>query len=44
MMKTGPIVLERIFNATTSKVWKALTDKNEMKNWYFDLEEFKVEF
>lgn len=41
-MKTKPIVLERIFNATTSKVWKALTDKNEMKNWYFDLEEFKA--
>ena len=42
-MKTQPIVLERIFNATTSKVWNALTDKNEMKKWYFDLEEFKAE-
>ena len=42
-MKTQPIVLERIFNATTSKVWNALTDKNEMKIWYFDLEEFRPE-
>ena len=42
-MKTQPIILERIFNANTSKVWKALTDKNEMKNWYFDLKEFKAE-
>ena len=37
------IVLERLFNASTTTVWKALTDKNEMKNWYFDLAEFKAE-
>jgi len=37
-----PIVLERTFNAPVSKVWKALTDKNEMKKWYFDLAEFKA--
>jgi uncharacterized protein YndB with AHSA1/START domain len=24
-------------------VWKAITDKNEMKNWYFELEEFRPE-
>ena len=42
-MKTHPIVLERIFNANALKVWKALTDENEMKYWYFDLEEFKAE-
>lgn len=38
-----PIVLERLFYAPVSKVWKAITDKHEMKNWYFDLAEFKVE-
>lgn len=38
-----PVVVERLFNATASKVWKAITDKNEMKNWYFDLAEFKPE-
>ena len=42
-MENKPIVLERIFNAPISKVWKAITDKNEMKKWYFDLEEFKAE-
>lgn len=42
-MNTQPIVIERKFNAPVSKVWKAITDKNEMKKWYFDLEEFKAE-
>jgi uncharacterized protein YndB with AHSA1/START domain len=42
-MDNQPIVLERILNASISKVWKAITDKDEMKNWYFDLEEFKAE-
>jgi uncharacterized protein YndB with AHSA1/START domain len=42
-MSTEPIIVERTFDAPVSKVWKALTDKNEMKNWYFDLQEFKAE-
>ena len=25
------------------KVWNAITDKDEMKKWYFDLAEFKPE-
>jgi uncharacterized protein YndB with AHSA1/START domain len=37
-----PIVLEHVFNAPPSKVWKALTDRIEMKKWYFDLAEFKA--
>jgi hypothetical protein len=41
LMNHRPIILERLFNAPTSKVWAALTDKNEMKKWYFDLAEFK---
>jgi uncharacterized protein YndB with AHSA1/START domain len=42
-MKTDPFTIERTFNAPVSKVWKALTDKDEMKKWYFDLAEFKPE-
>ncbi len=42
-MDNQPIVLERVFNMPVSKVWKAITDKNEMKKWYFDLAEFKPE-
>jgi len=35
------IVIEQTFNAPIAWVWKALTDKDEMKRWYFDLKEFK---
>lgn len=40
-MKNQPIELELLLNAPVSSVWKAITDKNEMKQWYFDLAEFK---
>jgi uncharacterized protein YndB with AHSA1/START domain len=36
-----PIVKEVVLDAPPSRVWKALTDKNEMKQWYFDLEAFE---
>jgi len=38
-----PFIIERIYQAPISKVWKAITDKDEMKYWYFDLSEFKAE-
>jgi len=38
-----PIVIERIYNVPAKTVWSAITDKNEMKKWYFDLSEFKPE-
>jgi uncharacterized protein YndB with AHSA1/START domain len=39
----GIIVIERIYNAPVEKVWKAITDKEEMKKWYFDIPDFKPE-
>jgi len=42
-MKTTPIIKEVILHAPASNVWKAITDKDEMKQWYFDLKEFKPE-
>ena len=42
-MENHMIILERLFSAPVAKVWHAITDKNEMKNWYFDLAEFKPE-
>jgi uncharacterized protein YndB with AHSA1/START domain len=42
-METEPFVIERVFEAPISKVWKAITDKEDMKHWYFDLKEFKPE-
>lgn len=42
-MESTPFVIERTYNAPIKKVWKAITDKDEMKQWYFDLPEFKPE-
>jgi len=35
------VVLERTLNAPVARVWKALTDVDQMRVWYFDLKEFK---
>ncbi|MEO6305981.1 MAG: SRPBCC domain-containing protein [Bacteroidia bacterium] len=42
-MKNEPFVIERTLNAPIEKVWSAISNKDEMKNWYFDLAEFKPE-
>ncbi|MEL7586202.1 MAG: SRPBCC domain-containing protein [Prolixibacteraceae bacterium] len=42
-MENRIVAVEKLFSVTIDKVWKAITDKNEMKQWYFDLEEFKAE-
>ena len=42
-MKAQPFTIERTFNAPVAEVWKALTQKELMKEWYFDLAEFKPE-
>lgn len=42
-MKNEPFVIERTYNTSIEKVWKAITDKDEMKQWYFDIEKFKPE-
>ena len=43
-MKNEPIIVERMFNAPVDKVWKAVTDKDQMRQWYFNaLEDFKPE-
>ena len=42
-MKTQPFTIERTYNASISRVWKAITDKDEMKKWYFDIASFKPE-
>lgn len=42
-METKPLIVERTYNAPIEKVWKAITDRSQMKEWYFDLEDFKPE-
>lgn len=38
-----PIIVEYKINVSIEKVWKALTNKNEMKSWYFDIPDFELE-
>ncbi len=38
-----PIVIERTFSVPTIKAWQAITYRDEMAKWYFDLKEFKPE-
>ncbi|GAA0544266.1 SRPBCC family protein [Chitinophaga japonensis] len=42
-MQNEPLILERTYNAPVDKVWKAITDKDNMKQWYFNIPEFKPE-
>jgi uncharacterized protein YndB with AHSA1/START domain len=42
-MENSAYVIEQTYQAPASQVWKAITDKDEMKLWYFDLPEFKPE-
>ena len=42
-MKTQPLIMERTYRAPIEKVWKAITDRDQMKQWYFEFEEFKPE-
>ena len=42
-MDAEPIIVEKLFDASTATIWEALTDKDIMKQWYFDLEDFKAE-
>ena len=41
-MNNEPIVIEKILNAPVDKVWDAISNKEQMKKWYFDLEKFEA--
>jgi uncharacterized protein YndB with AHSA1/START domain len=42
-MNNEPIIVERIINAPSEKVWQAITDKNVMIKWGFDVTDFEPE-
>jgi uncharacterized protein YndB with AHSA1/START domain len=41
-MNNKVFTIERIFEANSKDVWAAITKKELMKQWYFDLPEFKT--
>ena len=43
MKNPEPIIVEQTFQVSAGKVWQALTDKEQMKHWYFHLKEFVPE-
>ena len=38
-----PLVVERVFDAPVERVWQALTNKEELKHWSFDIPDFEPE-
>ncbi len=42
-MNKHPIVVEQTFNAPAATVWQAITNKDQMREWYFNLKQFKAE-
>lgn len=41
MASSTPFTIERVYNAPVARVWQAITDNEKMKQWYFELKEFK---
>ena len=43
-MNTDPIVVEQIYNAPIAAVWKAITEKDQMRQWFFEpMSDFETE-
>src|SRR4051812_3949690 len=42
-MTNTPFVIEQIYNASPEKVWGAITDKDQMSQWYFKVSAFRPE-
>lgn len=34
--RSTPVITEQSFNKTRKEVWKAITDPNEMRKWFFE--------
>src|ERR1700755_205556 len=39
-MKQEPLIIERVLPAPVDRVWRAITDRDEMQQWYFNLPSF----
>ena len=42
-MNNDPIVIEKVYNSAIDRVWKAITDKDQIKQWFADMVGFKPE-
>ena len=37
---TEPIIVQECFNISPAAIWQAITEKEQMKQWYFDIPDF----
>jgi uncharacterized protein YndB with AHSA1/START domain len=37
------VIIEQTFNAPIASVWRAFTNEDEMRKWYFNVQNFKLE-
>jgi uncharacterized protein YndB with AHSA1/START domain len=42
-MKKSPLVIKRLFNVPVTRLWTAITDPGSMKQWYFEIPDFRPE-
>ena len=42
MVQTQAFTIERTYDAPPANVWKAITQKELLKQWYFDIPDFKA--
>lgn len=43
LLKHQPVVVEKVLDKPVEQVWRAIADKAQLKQWYFDLDDFKPE-
>ena len=41
-MEPQPFVIERVFDAPAANVWKAITEIDHLRQWYFNIPDFKA--
>src|SRR5450631_619443 len=41
-MNSQPLVIEQLIDAPVTRVWDALTKNEQMKQWYFELPDFRA--
>ena len=39
-MKNNPIIIEQLIDAKASDIWKAITNKDELSVWFFEIDDF----
>ncbi|MDU1892518.1 MAG: SRPBCC domain-containing protein [Dysgonomonas sp.] len=42
-MNNNPVIVEKIYTVSISRVWQAITDKEQMEEWYFTIDDFRLE-